>query len=815
MFEKKPGRYPRKGLLLLPLMLLLSSGLAFAQTSTFTYQGRLLDGGMPANGNYDLQFALWDNAAAGTQIGSTQTVNSVSVSGGIFTVTLDFGANAFPGANRFLEISVRPAGGGSFTTLSPRQQISSTPYAVRSLGSTSADTLSSACVGCVTVANGGTGATSFTANAPLIGNGSGAVAVGSRSGSTTTFATTNGALTGSHCVQIDSSGNLVDSGAACGGGGGGGLPDPGSNGYVVRTALNTTAARTLTGTTNQVNITNGDGTGGNSVFSTPQDIATSSNVRFGNLGLNVASSTSGGQIATTLGANNVTGLFIKRNTDSSPTGKFLDFQNAAGSSLASIDITGALTLGSALSVGNGGTGTASFTSNAPLIGNGSGAVSVGSRSGNTTTFATTNGALTGSHCVQIDSSGNLVDSGAGCGGGAGGLPDPGSNGILVRTATNTTTARSLAANSPLAITNADGTTGNPTVSLTGVVPVANGGTGLSSSGSNGNFLKSNGSAWTSTALSAADLPSGSGNYIQNNPISQQAGASFNISGNGTAGGTLAANIVNTTTQYNLGGSRFASASSLNTFVGLSAGNTGDANTFVGNFAGGGNTTGNTNSFFGSSAGLNNSMGIENTFIGANSGSINRTGSQNTLIGKDANVFFGNLTNATAIGAFARVDASNSLVLGSIMGLPGGVDTNVGIGVTAPAARLHIAVNGGNIMFGNAGCNSPFTGIGFGTSLSGCANYSLLGNGTDTIINRPSGGSIFFRENNNDQVRINAGGNVGIGTSAPNAKLQVNSGDVFVQTQGSGIILRATDGANCYRVTVNNAGTLATTVIACP
>src|SRR5206468_5051858 len=58
-------------------------------------------------------------------------------------------------------------------------------------------------------------------------------------------------------------------------------------------------------------------------------------------------------------------------------------------------------------------------------------------------------------------------------------------------------------------------------------------------------------------------------------------------------------------------------------------------------------------------------------------------------------------------------------------------------------------------------------------------------------------------------------NVGIGTTAPNAKLQVTLGDVYVQTQGNGIILRATDGPNCYRVTVNNSGTLTTTLVTCP
>src|ERR1051325_6595157 len=128
-----------KKLLMLMVAAFVLCGTAFAQTTSFTYQGRLTDSGNPANGNYDLQFALWDTASGGAQIGLTQTVSSVAVNAGIFTVTLDFGVSAFPGTNRFLEISVRPAGGGSFTTLAPRQQISSTPYAIRTLSATTAD----------------------------------------------------------------------------------------------------------------------------------------------------------------------------------------------------------------------------------------------------------------------------------------------------------------------------------------------------------------------------------------------------------------------------------------------------------------------------------------------------------------------------------------------------------------------------------------------------------------------------------------------------------------------------------------------------
>src|SRR5438876_96514 len=127
----------------------LAATSAFAQTSSFTYQGRLTDGGTAANGNYDLQFALFDSLSGGTQIGSTQTINNVAVTGGVFTVSLNFGASSFSGANRFLEIGARPSGAGSFTLLTPRQPVTATPYAVRSANASAADALSSACSSCV------------------------------------------------------------------------------------------------------------------------------------------------------------------------------------------------------------------------------------------------------------------------------------------------------------------------------------------------------------------------------------------------------------------------------------------------------------------------------------------------------------------------------------------------------------------------------------------------------------------------------------------------------------------------------------------
>jgi hypothetical protein len=121
------------------LFLAASAVTLFSQTTEFTYQGKLQDGAIAANANYDFEFVLYDSPGGGTQIGTTNSRNNIAVASGIFSVTLDFGAG-FPGADRFLEIRVRPAGGPVFTTLAPRQKVNSAPYGIRSQTAGTADT---------------------------------------------------------------------------------------------------------------------------------------------------------------------------------------------------------------------------------------------------------------------------------------------------------------------------------------------------------------------------------------------------------------------------------------------------------------------------------------------------------------------------------------------------------------------------------------------------------------------------------------------------------------------------------------------------
>ncbi|RYF46219.1 MAG: hypothetical protein EOO38_14545 [Cytophagaceae bacterium] len=140
--------------------------------------------------------------------------------------------------------------------------------------------------------------------------------------------------------------------------------------------------------------------------------------------------------------------------------------------------------------------------------------------------------------------------------------------------------------------------------------------------------------------------------------------------------------------------------SSNTFMGYGAGghNTiGSSNTFMGDYAGQNNTTGGSNSFVGYRAGFLNTSGGSNTFLGYQAGYNVTTGSHNIIIGpasgtaittSDDNVLMGynsqadeGIFNGIAIGSHSRVASSNSMILGN--------GVNVGIGTSAPTARLHV------------------------------------------------------------------------------------------------------------------------------
>ncbi len=128
--KTKPAlQFVKRAALFLLLSTLNPSLFTWAQGTAFTYQGQLKLSGSPVNGSYDLAFALYDAGTNGTLISGPLTNSATLVSNGLFTTTLDFGAN-FPGLDRWLQIGVRTNGNGAFATLSPLQHITPTPYAI-------------------------------------------------------------------------------------------------------------------------------------------------------------------------------------------------------------------------------------------------------------------------------------------------------------------------------------------------------------------------------------------------------------------------------------------------------------------------------------------------------------------------------------------------------------------------------------------------------------------------------------------------------------------------------------------------------------
>ena len=113
----------------------MPSAPAHAIGTDFTYQGpRLNNAGSPITGTVDLQFSLWDAAVSGGTQQGLQPITRIERFGDQRACprrTLTLAASVLnTGANRWIQVAVRnPAGVGVYTTLTPRQPLTPTPYA--------------------------------------------------------------------------------------------------------------------------------------------------------------------------------------------------------------------------------------------------------------------------------------------------------------------------------------------------------------------------------------------------------------------------------------------------------------------------------------------------------------------------------------------------------------------------------------------------------------------------------------------------------------------------------------------------------------
>jgi hypothetical protein len=222
--------------------------------------------------------------------------------------------------------------------------------------------------------------------------------------------------------------------------------------------------------------------------------------------------------------------------------------------------------------------------------------------------------------------------------------------------------------------------------------------------------------------------------------------------------------------------RYNTTGYANTFSGYEAGfcnTTGYRNTFLGNYAGMRNTTGNCNTFSGSEAGFRNTTGYYNTFSGYSAGYYNREGSRNTIIGCDAgrgtsahnksgNVFIGYQAGYYETGSnklyIENSDSSSPLIYGDF-------DSNL------------VAINGQLQITGG----SPVAGEVLTCDASGLATWQTASTGWAT-------------DGNNIYSAVY--GNVGIGTTDPESKLDIREGDLALLTN---------DGSKGFRFQLRSDG----------
>ncbi|HZW05470.1 MAG TPA: hypothetical protein VFF58_01055 [Candidatus Nitrosotalea sp.] len=209
-------------------------------------------------------------------------------------------------------------------------------------------------------------------------------------------------------------------------------------------------------------------------------------------------------------------------------------------------------------------------------------------------------------------------------------------------------------------------------------------------------------------------------------------------------------------------------------------------------------------------GAGSSTGVYGVSISANGTGVSGSGS------------VGVLGSGFKVGGLFQIGATSGLILQGL-NLNGATEFSVdNAGNTFTGGRVTTAGNGQYTMIGDPGCGGGYAGIGFG-ALSSCNNYSMIGNGTDTFINRPLNGWLHFRENNGEQMTIAAGGHVGIANGNPvealdvggrvrsqNLRLQAAASDLQFSTCASfctvpGMVVGATTGNVPVLLMVNIGG----------
>jgi len=350
----------------------------------------------------------------------------------------------------------------------------------------------------------------------------------------------------------------------------------------------------------------------------------------------------------------------------------------------------------------------------------------------------------------------------------------------------------------------DGSLSTPTLGASNVRFGVNAGNSIVSGGNYNTVVGDE----AGTAITTGDV---------NTFVGYSAGAATTTGGSNSGFGRLA--LANNTTGSNnlavgVNALYLLTTGTYNTAVGNSAGaaiTTGQYNTAVGGLALDANTTASNNTAVGYASLGTNTTGTQNVALGSYALDANTTASNNTAVGHSSLTANTTGTKNVCIGygaGDAITTGSNNTIIGDYAGTAGLADTivlaagttermridssgNVGIGVSSPNTKLHLDEVPATIVGGNAINGSTMKGIKiettangnesvglwFGTNgvhwsgMSGQRHNADTGWGTDLrfYTHEPAITDLTYAR---ERMRIDASGNVGIGTTAPAAKLQV-------------------------------------------
>ncbi|MBL8243861.1 MAG: tail fiber domain-containing protein [Rhodanobacteraceae bacterium] len=108
--------------------LLLALAPAPLGAASFVYEGQLDDHGAPANGRYDIQLAVYRDAALGASVDAPVVFSAVDVSNGRFR--LEFDARIDGSEHAWVEVAVRDAGSTRFSAIPGRTKAMQAPAAI-------------------------------------------------------------------------------------------------------------------------------------------------------------------------------------------------------------------------------------------------------------------------------------------------------------------------------------------------------------------------------------------------------------------------------------------------------------------------------------------------------------------------------------------------------------------------------------------------------------------------------------------------------------------------------------------------------------